>query len=127
MAPGRVIGQIRLKSNEPIESDPLAYLNLIHVDDAAELLLAMAQPDHRASIELGCDDSPHTKHDYYHWLADRLGTSPPVFTSSGNRSASSSKICSNSITCRRTGWRPKFPSFKDGLSEILKDAGRLGA
>ena len=30
-----------------------------------------------------------------------------------------SKTCRNGPTCERTGWRPQYPSFKEGLDQAL--------
>ena len=123
--PGRVVGAERLLKGESIAKDPYGYLNLIHVEDAASLLAAVAGSQTAERVELGCDDHPVTRKTYYGWLAKQLGCGPPVFRYSPSRNTnnpavSPSKCCSNRVTCTRTGWRPRYPSYREGVLHALR-------
>lgn len=166
--PGRLIGEADLRRNAPLAGDPERWLNLIHVVDAASLLVAMAaapggggaqgpstpsaapepslerappaleraggrgvdrlrdgEPDRTpARVELGCDDTPVRRRDWYAGLAAALGLPPPVFDGitreDGPRAArAASRRCDNRPTCRRTGWRPQHPDWRSGLAASL--------
>src|SRR5690606_32470575 len=56
--PGRIVGFNAVREGAPLVGDPNAMLNLIHVDDAVSLLLAMMQAPSPGLIELGCDNRP---------------------------------------------------------------------
>ncbi len=128
--PGRIIGQRALLEGAPLIGNPQALLNLIHVDDAARLLLAMTATSEASRIELGCDGHPVPRIDYYQHLADQLGVAPPSiidhqvaaarFGLNADRLArAANKALDNTVTCRRTGWSPAFPDFRAGLDAIL--------
>jgi nucleoside-diphosphate-sugar epimerase len=129
--PGRVIGQRAVREGQPLVGDPHAYLNLIHVDDVVELLLTLVSSRDAAPIELGCDNQPPKRLEYYHELAKRLGVSPPRVMSEPEMVSlgiplnlerlrrSSNKICVNTPTRERTGWVPQYPSYHQGLTHAL--------
>ncbi len=132
--PGRIIGQSALRERAPLVGDPHSLLNLIHVDDAAELLLAMVRSPQTGRIELGCDNHPVARIDYYRELARRLGVPEPevlddqtaaqrLGLDAGRLRRASSKRCDNGPTRRRTGWQPRYPCFREGLDAVLAPAG----
>lgn len=118
-----------VRSGAPLLGDPHALLNLIHVDDAAALLEAVATSGGGA-IELGCDGNPVPRLDYYTHLARRLGVPPPEPMDPTTAAAhfgldparlrrASSKALDNIPTCRRTGWSPRYPNYRVGLDACL--------
>lgn len=116
--PDRVIGKRQLLNNAMITSDPQAWLNLIHVQDAADLLVSVINSSTANTIELGCDNQPVRRQQYYSWLANRLNTNSPVFQDSDSFRGGNRK-CSNRITQQRTGWSPEFQDYQQGLSPLL--------
>ena len=150
--PGRIVGQKAVREGSPLVGDPEALLNLIHVDDAADLLIATMIADRvgetggdtgkgleetgdgeeqrPAAVELGADGHPVTRMEYYTELAHRLGAPPPrviedpwelrqLGLSPERLRQSSSKACDPMPTCRRTGWSPRYATFKQGLDTLL--------
>jgi nucleoside-diphosphate-sugar epimerase len=129
--PGRVVGERALRDSAPMIGRPDALINLIHVDDAAELLIAVAQSDTAARIELGCDGHPVERLDYYRYLAKRTGLSEPIVlddaqaqdilgVSAERLKRIASKRCDNAPTCRRTGWSPRYVDYQAGLDHALR-------
>ena len=127
--PDRIIGLQAVRQHAALVGDPDAWLNLIHVDDAAELLLAVMSAKSPGRIELGSDGTPVQRIEYYNHLAKRVGA-PAVRVLDDFAAATQlglnrerlqragSKRCDNVITCRRTGWLPRYPSYRDGLNVI---------
>ena len=113
----RIIGQRGLIAKQPVSGNPDAYLNLIHVDDAAELLTCINENDSEARIELGCDDFPVIRRDYYERLAELLNLEPPMFEDSGVRGGN--RKCNNRLTKQRTGWKPRYPNSLEALASFL--------
>ncbi|GAB4191863.1 MAG: NAD-dependent epimerase/dehydratase family protein [Phycisphaeraceae bacterium] len=131
--PGRIIGARAVREGAPLVGEPNARLNLIHVDDAVDLLLALARSDTLARVELGCDGNPPTRLEYYRELAVRLGVPPPktldhetagrMFGLNAERLArSSNKFLDNTATCNRTGWTPHYPDFRAGFDAIFRQS-----
>ncbi len=128
--PGRVIGLKAVREQAPLIGDPEALLNLIHVDDAVSLLLAITHSESASPIELGCDGHPTPRIEYYTRLAELLNVAPPVTMDAQmaaihlglnpeRLSRSSSKALDNRITRQRTGWEPAYPGFRAGLRALL--------
>jgi len=128
--PGRVIGQSMIQQQAPIVGDPDSKLNLIHRDDAAALILAMLTTASASRVELGCDDKPVKRIDYYSHLAERLNLPAPTVMDEqqamdelninpSRLRRAGSKTCRNKPTCKRTGWRPAYPSFREGLDHAM--------
>lgn len=130
--PGRVIGLKAVREGAPLIGDPGALLNLVHVDDAAALLLAVATAPEPGRVELGCDGNPVPRHVYYEELARRLGVAAPEAIDDAAAAAqfglnldrlrrAASKALDNIATCRRTGWTPAYPTYRAGLTAVLED------
>lgn len=128
--PGRIVGLDSLRQNAPIVGNPTALLNLIHVQDAADLLVTVAGSSQAACIELGSDGHPIPRLDYYRHLAQTIGVAEPTVLSDVEAAAqlglnlerlrrSSSKACSITPTQTRTGWSPKFSDYRAGLADAL--------
>ncbi len=128
--PAHIIGQKAVQDGAPLIGNPDALLNLIHVEDAAGLLLALMRTAQPGRMELGCDGHPIPRIEYYTHLAQRLNAPPPVVMDDAQAAQqfgldldrlrrSSSKALDNIRTCQRTGWTPQYPTFRQGLEAAL--------
>ncbi|QDU33308.1 hypothetical protein KS4_13540 [Poriferisphaera corsica] len=129
--PRRIIGMSAIQAGSPLIGDRDAYLNLIHVEDAADLLIQIMKQDRLANrIELGCDGHPIQRKQYYATLARLIAAPEPEAISNETAAArfglnlerlkrSSSKQLSNEITCQRTGWTPRYTDFVEGIRDSL--------
>lgn len=128
--PGRIIGLKAVREQAPLIGDPNALLNLIHVDDAASLLIAMTTSPSPGQVELGSDGTPTPRIDYYTHLAERIGVPAPVpmdpqlaaiqlGLNPQRLARSSSKALDNGPTRRRTGWQPIYTDYRAGLNALL--------
>ena len=119
--PQRVVGLKAIRCGMPIGGDPDNLLNLIHVQDAARLLLAIAQSDSAHRVELGSDGNPIRRIDYYAYLAHLTGQTCQFAdgqSSSDSQRRSGSRTCDIEPTCSRTGWRPLFTELKSVLKGL---------
>ncbi len=116
--PGRVIGKQVINEQQRISGNAKAWLNLIHVDDAARLSLCLAGLPQPAAYELGCDGNPLLREDYYACLAELLQRPAPVFNICDMNSGRGRR-CGNAVTVSRTGWHPVHTDINKSLSEIL--------
>lgn len=113
--PGRVVGLAGLLERRPVPGRPDGWLNLLHVDDAAALLLDMALGA-PARVELGADGHPVTRRDYYSTLAAWAGVPPPRFDDALAARGGGARRCDPATTCARLRWRPMFTDFRAGLA-----------
>ena len=102
------------------------HLNLIHLQDIVSGLRAALGGGGASGIYNLCDDAPARKRDLVEWLASRTGAEVPRFDPGlaterlqrrGGRMPD--RIVSNAKAKRELGWRPAFPSFREGYESIL--------
>lgn len=119
--PGRIPRCADLMAGRPLPASPDAYLNLIHVDDAARVVLAASGGGARGTYTIS-DGSPTTRGEYFGELARLLGAPAPRFVSieeQSPRRAANSKRVRNDRMIRELGIRLKYPSYREGLAAIV--------
>lgn len=103
----------------------------IHVEDlAAGLEASIARPRAGAAYNL-CDDAPAANSEVLGYAAGLLGMEPPpeikledaALSPTAMRFYAESKRVSNALAKAELGWRPAFPTYRDGLSSILAAGG----
>lgn len=116
--PGRVPSVDRLRSGE-LPGDPDAWLNLIHVDDAAAAVLAAAERGVPGRIYNVCDGRPVRRRDFYDFAAKLLGLAPPRFIGgTTSRRPGLSRRVSSRRAFQELDLRPAYPTFEEGLAAL---------
>lgn len=116
----------------PAVGDPAGYVSSISHDDAAAAVLAALElPPGTYNV---ADDEPVTRREYYGSLAAALGLPAPKFPprwlwrlggSVGETLARSQRI-SNRALRTASGWRPRFPSVREGWAALAERRLRFG-
>jgi nucleoside-diphosphate-sugar epimerase len=110
---------------------PGQVFSRIHVDDlAAGLAASIAQPRPGGIYNL-CDDQPAANSDVVAYAARLLGMAPPpeevldlqTLSSQARRFYGESKRVANARAKAELGWRPAYPTYREGLSSILASGG----
>jgi nucleoside-diphosphate-sugar epimerase len=110
---------------------PGQVFSRIHVDDlAAGLEASMARPRAGAIYNL-CDDEPAPNTDVVAYAAGLLGLPPPPaipladarLSPAALRFYAESKRVSNARAKAELGWRPDYPSYREGLRATLDARG----
>lgn len=130
--PGRVPFLNELKSGEPIPAHGSGYLNLIHVDDAADVVVAADAGDSKVAPGIGhepriycvSDGNPVERGEYYSEVARQIGTAPPRFVEPDPNSpraarAGSSRRISNQRMLAELRVELAYPDYRAGLAAIL--------
>jgi len=121
--PGRLLRRVeQMRSGEAIAGDGEAWLNLIHVEDAAgAVVLAVersAKEPAGPETFLVSDDRPVRRREYYGRLAELTDSPPPVFdVSKESRSGGMGKRCRNTRAKEVLGLVLRYPTFEEGLRE----------
>jgi len=111
---------------------PGQVFNRIHVEDAVSGLFAsMARPRPGAAYTL-CDDEPAPADVVTAFAAERLGLPRPPEVDWTDPSVSDgmrrfyldSKRLSNARAKAELGWRPRYPSWRDGLEALIAEERR---
>ena len=120
--PGRLLTRIdQLRSGTPLSGNPEAWLNLIHVDDAARAVLAAEQRGISGERYLVCDDRPLPRRDYYSALAERAGAPPVRFAELADDAPerrSLNKRCVNRRLREELQVELQYPTVIDGLRSL---------
>jgi nucleoside-diphosphate-sugar epimerase len=99
----------------------------IHVDDlAAGLEASIARPRAGAAYNL-CDDAPCPNSEVVAYAAELLGLPVPPevaledarLPAAALRFYAESKRVSNALAKAELGWRPMYPSYREGLAAVL--------
>jgi nucleoside-diphosphate-sugar epimerase len=125
--PGRVPFLDKLRADEPIPAPVAGYLNLIHVDDAVEVVLATEQfqsPNRGPRVYCVCDGSPVERGEYYSEVARQIGAPPPRFVEPEPDSpralrAGSNRRVSNERMLSELRVTLMYPDYRAGLAAIL--------
>lgn len=127
--PNRLMRREAIRAGQPIEADPQAYLNLVHIEDAVSAsVLALTQNASKPGPRyLVSDDRPVRRGDFYSTLAELLGSLPPTFVTAradGPVRGDASKRISNALIKAELGWSPRYPDISSGLPAAI--AAELG-
>ncbi|MBL8773057.1 MAG: SDR family oxidoreductase [Phenylobacterium sp.] len=110
---------------------PGQVFSRIHVDDlAAGLAASIARPRAGAAYNL-CDDEPAPNSEVIAFAAGLLGVEPPPeiplaeagLSPAAMRFYAESKRVSNALAKAELGWRPAYPTYREGLRAILAGGG----
>lgn len=99
----------------------------IHVEDLAAALEASIARPRAAAIYNVCDDEPASAADVVAYAAELLGVEPPpeepfdagALSPAVRRFYAECKRVANARAKAELGWRPAYPTYREGLSAIL--------
>ncbi|HVU88086.1 MAG TPA: SDR family oxidoreductase [Pirellulales bacterium] len=122
--PGRIPNREALEGGKTIPAPATGWLNLIHVDDAATVVLAAERAEPGPRHYLVSDGCPVARRDYYRQLASLLAAPAPRFlapdaTLPSAVRAKSDKRISNTRLVSELGVQLTYPSFREGLAGIV--------
>jgi len=122
----REIVNLVKKGFSPLLGSPNAYWSSVaHEDAAAATVAALEAPSGLYNV---CDDEPLTRHEWANVVASAVGAPPPrqfpqVVAKLGGKTAellSRSQRLSNGKLKSATGWKPHWPSAREGLAWAIK-------
>lgn len=121
--PGRIPRVAALRAGEPIAAPQRGFMNLIHVDDAASVVLK-AEQNSPSDLYTVSDGNPVIRGDYYTELARLVSAPPPQFVEPSSEHPASKRALSNKkISNRRMleelSPQLTYPSFREGLAAIV--------
>lgn len=122
--PGRLPRAAELRTGRPIAADPESWLNLIHVEDAAQIACLAACHPAPSPLYVVADGQPVQRRTFYEELARRLGASPPVFLApdedAPKRSEGDKRVNPQRLF-RELAPRLLYPSYREGLAALAED------
>lgn len=117
--PDRLLSRIdSLRAGQPLSGSGDAWLNLIHVDDAATAVVRAALLNDIEGEFVIVDDQPLSRREYFEQLARLVEAPQPQFDQtlpSKRGSGGLNKRCSNRKARQELGWVPAYSSAATGL------------
>ena len=116
-----VAGEARLDAHQS------HWINMIHRDDVAAALEAVLHRGKPGRVYNAVDDEPVTRADFFRHLSQATGLPMPPAPESGGpagslptrKRGSTNKRVSNGRLRDELGWRPRFPTFREGYAEAI--------
>jgi nucleoside-diphosphate-sugar epimerase len=128
--PGRLPRGADLIAGRPIAAAADGWLNLIHIDDAAQIVVQAADRAPLPRTYVVSDGHPIVRRDFYEELARLLPASAPQFVpppaeSSAGQRATSDKRVSPQRLFAELKLQLKFPDYRAGLAAIVASSPTL--
>jgi nucleoside-diphosphate-sugar epimerase len=124
--PGRWLRSKAIQAGEPIMADPDKWLNLIHVEDGADTVLAAEARGRAGAIYNVSDGHPARRRDFYTRMAEALGAPPPRFVLPTLDTLPPHETANRRISNQRLREELKvelkYPHFMDGLRQCREKA-----
>ncbi len=117
--PGRLPRLEDLRSGRPIAADPDSWLNLIHVDDAARIVCAVAAAPAPRPLYVVSDGVPVRRRDWYAHLATRSGSPPPNWDVSAPRTRGADKRVDPSLLFSDIPIALAYPDSFQGIDALI--------
>lgn len=121
--PDRLLSRIDgLRQQKPLAGTGDAWLNLIHVADAASAVVACAERGTAGRVWLVSDNEPVRRRDYYEHLAGLIGAPTPTFDASEparHGAGGLNKRCRNTRMVQELGVTLRYPTYRAGLPASL--------
>jgi nucleoside-diphosphate-sugar epimerase len=124
--PGRVPFMRELRADEPIPAQTSGWLNLIHVDDAAAVVVAAAEmPLGERSVYCVSDGVPVERGEFYSEVARQIGMPPPRFVEPDPNSpraarAEANRRISNARMLADLRVTLSYPDYRAGLADAVE-------
>ena len=93
-------------------------MNWIHIDDAADLVVAALLRGKPGEIYLGVDGHPVTRGDFFGLASKLAGVDPPEL---GDDRQELGKRLSHRKAARELGFSPTYPDYRAGLRSLAGD------
>lgn len=124
----RMFGQMLVARKLPIVGDGNAIWALLHTEDAAGAFVAAAEA-RQSGLWHVVDNEPVSSAEFLTYFAQKLGAKPPrrvpiwlAKIAAGKRAVefmTASTRTTNTRFRQATGWMPQFPSYREGIEQIV--------
>jgi nucleoside-diphosphate-sugar epimerase len=117
--PGRLLRSKAIQAGEPIVADPDKWLNLIHVEDGADAVLAAEARAKHSAVYNVCDGHPVRRREFYTRMAEVLAAPPPRFVLPAPDALPPHETANRRVSNRRMldelKVKLRYPNYDEGL------------
>ena len=121
--PDRLLSRIdALKNAQPLPGSEGGWLNLIHVDDAVEVVTTCSEAKNVDPVYLVSDDRPILRGEYYRLLAKLVGAPEPIFDPDtiARHSRGINKRCRNRKMREQLRVQLQYSDIESGLANAIE-------
>ena len=118
--PDRLPRLDNLRAGRPIAADPDSWLNLIHVDDAATVVCAIAAAAAPRPLYVVSDGHPVRRRDWYGHLASVTGSPQPTWDAAAPRTRGADKQVDPALLFRDLPITLAYPDPLRGIEAVLR-------
>jgi nucleoside-diphosphate-sugar epimerase len=115
--PGRLLRKHAILAGEPLAGDCDKWLNLIHVDDGVDAILAAEAMAGQGSTFNVADGAPVSRRDFYSYWARMLGAPEAQFDHRAEPGAANRRISSLKAQ-EQLGWSVRHAGYRQGLTDV---------
>jgi nucleoside-diphosphate-sugar epimerase len=108
-----------LQAGRPLPADPDSWLNLIHIDDAAEVVCGVAALPAPRQLYVVSDGSPLRRRDWYEGLARIAGSPEPQWDRAALRSRGGDKQVDPRLIWADLQFGPRHPDALAAVRDLL--------
>lgn len=119
--PDRLLRKQPVLKGEPLVGDASRWLNLIHIDDGADAVVALDSHATTGETYNVADDEPVQRQTFYTLLAELLGAPLAKFEHRDELGTPNRRV-SNAKLRGTIGWRPTFSSCRAGLPHAVANS-----
>lgn len=121
--PGRAVLLKKFMAGEAVlEGDPARWVNQVHRDDVASVLIHVVTENVQNTILNVADDAPSTYETIYKWLAEKTGKPfPPSGPARADRKRGLTNKRVSNAALKELGWKLAYPDFRAGYARLLAD------
>lgn len=120
--PDRLPRLADLEAGRPLAADPDSWLNLIHVDDAAAIVCAVAAAAAPAPLYVVSDGHPVRRRDWYGHIATCLDSPPPVWDTTAPRSRGADKRVDPALLFHDLPIKLSHPDSLATIADLVRKA-----
>lgn len=120
--PDRLLSRIdQLRTGQPLPGPEDGWLNLIHVEDAAQTVITCVETEQPEPLYLVSDDRPVRRGDYYRLLASLVGAPEPAFDPDAvaRHSRGINKRCRNRRLREQLRVTLAYPQIETGVAHAV--------
>ncbi|MDA0255052.1 MAG: NAD-dependent epimerase/dehydratase family protein [Planctomycetota bacterium] len=118
--PNRLPRLADLQAGRPLAADPDSWLNLIHIDDAAAVVEAVAEAAEPRPLYVVADGRPIRRRDWYTRLAELSHSPPPTWAADAPRARGGDKRVDAAVVWADLGRAPRYPDALAALPSLLR-------
>lgn len=122
--PGRLPRLDDLRAGTPLAGDPDSWLNLVHVDDAAAAVCAVAEARQPRPLYVVSDGRPVLRRDWYARLADLTGSPAPRWEPAAVPRRGADKRVDPTLLFTDLGFRPTHPDARVAVAALVEEGPR---